>query len=293
MKKRNSYCKFTIEQEKEIIKQYLEEKKSMAFLGKLWKCDPSTIKNILNAYGYAGRSLSEARRNYLNYTLNEKIFEVIESPEQAYWLGVMYSDGYITTKNYTNYFGISVAEKDKEWLEKFKNFLSYNGEIHLYYTSKGAYVENRPYVRLIIGNNKVVEDLKKLGVVEHKTKLLKSLPNIPYMDDFIRGYIDGDGSLAIRLPNLIICGNKEFLEAIAEYFKLPYKLYQDKSIYGLHYNKDCSEYLEKRLYKNASTYLARKYEIAKRSFNSPLTLEDVMEKSLKLRESPESLNNQT
>lgn len=68
--------------------------------------------------------------------------------------------------------------------------------------------------------------------------------------------------------------------AIANYFKLPFKIYQDKSIYGLHYNKDCSEYLEKRLYKNAHYYLQRKYEIAQRSFNSPLTLEDVKENPL-------------
>ena len=38
-------------------------------------------------------------------------------------------------------------------------------------------------------------------------------------------------------------------------------------------------YLEKRLYANANYYLKRKYDIASRSFNSPLTLEDVKENS--------------
>lgn len=280
MEKRYSYCKFTIQEEKEIIRQYQEEKLSMAKLGKIWHCDPSTIKNILNAYGKTGRSLSEARRNFLNYTINENIFETIDNPDKAYWLGVMYSDGYISKKEYTNSFGIAVAEKDAEWLEKFKEFLSYNGNINHYFTSKGSYVENLPYARLVIGNNKIVSDLEKLGVVEHKTKFISKLPDIPYKDDFIRSYIDGDGSLAKRLPHFTISGNKEFLEEIAKYFNLPYSLYTDKSIYSLQYNANCSKYLEKRLYKNAKYYLQRKYEIAQRSFNCPLTLENVMENPL-------------
>ena len=117
--KRFSYCKFTIAQEKEIIDLY-KQGYSMAKLGKLWGCDPSTIKNILKAYGESGRTLSEARRNALGYTISEDIFEDINTPEKAYWLGVMYSDGFIAKTKYTNKFGISVAEKDKVWLEKFK-----------------------------------------------------------------------------------------------------------------------------------------------------------------------------
>lgn len=165
-KKRFPYCKFTIAEEKQIIFSYQEEKKSMAALGKQWKCDPTTIKNILNAYGVSGRTLSEARRNFLNYTINENIFTNIDSPDKAYWLGVMYSDGYIAKAQYTNKFGLSIAEKDIEWLEKFKEFLGYNGEIGHYFTGKTAFVPGLPYVRLLIGNNQIVKDLERWGVVE-------------------------------------------------------------------------------------------------------------------------------
>ena len=205
----------------------------MAALGKEWHCDPTTIKNIMKAYGINGRTLSEARRNYLNYTINENIFTEIDTPDKAYWLGVMYSDGYISKAQYTNKFGISVAEKDKEWLENFKKFLGYNGEIAHYETTKTAFVPGLPYVRLLIGNNQIVKDLEKWGVVEHKTKKINELPNISFLDDFIRGYIDGDGSLAQRLPHITISGNKKFLENIAKYLDLPYYLYEDKSIYSL------------------------------------------------------------
>lgn len=275
-KKRSASFRFTEEQEKQIVIEY-QQGNSMRALGTKYSCSPSTIKNILTRHGTQGRTLSEARRNYLNYTLNENIFEYIDSPEKAYWLGVFYSDGYISKANeYTNYFGISVQASDINWLEKLKKFLNYNGEIKHYFTGDSSFKPNAEYVRLLIGNNKVVSDLEKWGVVEHKTKIINRLPDIQYLDDFIRGYIDGDGSLAKRLPHFAISGNKEFLESIANYFGLPYHLYEDKTIYSLQYNKSCSEYLEKRLYQNAVAYLDRKHEIASRSFNSPIILENII-----------------
>lgn len=274
--KRYSYCKFTIKEEQQIINDYLQGD-SMAAVGRKWNCDPSTVKNILKAYNIQSRNLSQARNNYLKQTLNERAFEEISTPEQAYWLGVMYSDGFISKANkYTNYFGLTVSSKDKEWLGKFKKFLNYNGNIHDYVTGEGSYKPGTEYSRLKIGNNKIVADLERLGVVEHKTKIINKMPNIPFKDDFIRGYIDGDGSLRQDYPHFAICGNYDFLKNMATYLQIPYNIYPDKSIYDLHYNKNESEYLEKRLYKNAHVYLDRKYNIAKRSFHSPITLEDVM-----------------
>lgn len=275
-KKRKASFRFTEEQEKQIIIEY-QQGSSMRTLGTKYSCSPSTIKNILTRHDIQSRTLSEARRNYLNYTINEDIFENIDTPDKAYWLGVFYSDGYISKANdYTNYFGISVQASDIAWLEKLKQFLNYSGEIKHYLTGEGSFKPGAEYVRLLIGNNKIVADLEKWGVVEHKTKVINKLPDIQYLDDFIRGYNDGDGSLAKRLPHFAISGNKDFLESIAKYFNLPYKLYEDKTIYSLQYNKNCSEYLEKRLYKNATSYLDRKYEIATRSFNSPIILEDII-----------------
>ena len=277
--KRFDYCKFTIEQEKNIIKDY-QDGESMAKLGKKYGCDPSTIKNILNAYNIQSRTLSQARRLNLDYTINEQVFEKIDNPDAAYWLGVMYADGYISENQYTNKFGISVQASDKEWLEQFKDFLQYNGAIGEYKVGSSGYKPGTPYVRLLIGNNKIVDDLKKLGVIPHKSKKLDKIPDIDYKLDFIRGYIDGDGSLLHRLPIIQISGTKELLLDIANYLDMPYHLYQDKSIYSLKYNKAQSEYLEKVLYKDSKYHLDRKYQIAQRSFNSPLTLEDVKENSL-------------
>lgn len=275
--KRYSYCKFTIEEEKKIIEEY-KQGSSLARVGKKYQCDPSTVKNILKAYGESTRNYSEARRNALGYKINENCFSV-DTPDSAYWLGVMYSDGYITKANqYTNFFGLAISKKDAEWLEKFKQFLEYSGNIN-YFSSNTSYKKDTKVARLLIGNNKIVSDLEKRGVLEHKTFKLKKIPDTNFKDDFVRGYIDGDGALVKRTPRLIICGTKDFLTSIADYFQLSCKIYKDKSIYNLQYRAEETTYLEKRLYKNAHYYLKRKYEIAKRSFNSPITLEDVMKNS--------------
>ena len=49
--KRFPYCKFTIEEEKQIIKEY-ENGNSLAAVGKKFGCDPSTVKNILKEEPY-------------------------------------------------------------------------------------------------------------------------------------------------------------------------------------------------------------------------------------------------
>ena len=265
MEKRHPCCKFTINEEIKIIQLY-RDGNSLAKIGKQFKCDPTTVKNILKAYNEPSRNLSQARRNYLNYTINENCFSDINNPDSAYWLGVMYSDGFISkTNKYTNYFGLTVSEKDSEWLNQFKDFLQYNGIIK-HYISNTSFKKNTPVAKILIGNNKIVSDLERWGVIEHKTFKISTLPQTIYLDDFIRGYIDGDGSLQKRCAHITIAGTYDFLQNIANYFQLPYNLYKDKTIYSLQYNAKESHYLEKRLYQNAKYYLKRKYSIASRSF---------------------------
>lgn len=267
MAKRNPQCYFDIETEKIICQDYINGLGGAPFLRKKYNApSDSTIYRILKAYNISRRTLSDARRISIGYSINEDSFTNLADSETCYWLGVMYTDGYISkTNKYTNYFGISVQASDKEWLKKFKEYLKYSGEIKEYVETAG-YAPGAKYVRLLIGNNKIVEQLEKLGVVEHKTKVISSIPNIQCTDDFIRGVIDGDGSLRKDYPNVRIVGNHDFLKNIAEYLGYPYTISEDKSIWCLNYNVESSKKIEKRLYENADVYLERKYQIAKRSF---------------------------
>jgi len=266
--KRHSSCRFTILEELQIIEDYENKVGGSTILGRKYGCHPTTIENILKAYGIKLRTLSEARN--IHRTLIEDIFEDIDTPEKAYWLGVMYTDGYISKTNpYTHYFGISVKSSDIEWLENFKKFLNYNGEVKTYKQTVG-YSAGSDYSRLLIGSNKIVASLEKWGVVENKTNKIISMPDINFKEDFIRGVIDGDGSIRKDNHQLRIHGQELFLRSIGDYLGVPYTITPDKSIYCLSYGLPESRKLLNLLYKNSSTYLKRKYELAKEVFMEDL-----------------------
>jgi hypothetical protein len=52
---------------------------------------------------------------------NRHIFDVIDTPEKAYWLGFIIADGYLNDNK--NMLRIKLGNKDKCHLEKFIKFL--------------------------------------------------------------------------------------------------------------------------------------------------------------------------
>lgn len=251
--------KFSLEVEQEIIKQYLSGK-SLRAVGFIYQCSPSTVSNILKRNTVQSRNLSQS--HLVKRELNEEAFHDINSPAQCYWLGVMYSDGYLLDcKTGSKGFGISVKSSDKQWLEQFKEFLQWNGEIKTY-TSNTSFGKVE-YCRILIRSNKIVEDLVSYGCGFRKTFKIEHIPNIPYKEDFIRGVVDGDGSIRANNSKIItISGGYTFLKEIGDYLKEPYSIYVDKSIYGIHFTSLASKRILKRLYQNAVYYLPRKQTLA-------------------------------
>ena len=49
--------------------------------------------------------------------LKEDIFEVIDTPEKAYWLGFLYADGYVQTRGYM--IALTLSSKDKLHIKEF------------------------------------------------------------------------------------------------------------------------------------------------------------------------------
>jgi hypothetical protein len=62
---------------------------------------------------------------------NQNVFDCIDTEEKAYWLGFIFADGYISShipdKKKTYKFELSLSLKDKSHLEKFNQFMRYNG----------------------------------------------------------------------------------------------------------------------------------------------------------------------
>lgn len=171
-----------------IIDKYVNENISLKELGKQFGCSYGTIRNLLNKNGIASKG------NKRGYPRNELFFNLINTPEKAYWLGFMYADGCVHSTNYE----ISINITDLEHVEKFKNAI---GAInHKITTTKKAYGDMKnpkPLYQFSIKDKQLHNDLIKWGCVPQKSLKLKKIPNIPrdYISHFIRGFFDGDGSI--------------------------------------------------------------------------------------------------
>ena len=226
-------------------------------ISKELKMDVNILRKNLKEYGYIDSNIDK--------DINLNSFSKIETEEQAYWLGFMYADGYISNDSNK----VELCIKDFEHLIKFKNFINtrckisekkvkINGKIKIYY-------------RLGFRNKQIHSDLIKCGCKPNKSLILtfpneEILPN-HLIHHFIRGYFDGDGCIhKYEYENSLtvsIVGTKNMLEHIKSIYDFPENKYiMDGKAYEYRIANKSKVYnfLEK-IYNNATIYLERKYEI--------------------------------
>lgn len=142
----------------------------------------------------------------------------------SYWAGFIAADGNIKQPKYgQKILTITLAEKDKEHLEKFKNFLKSNKPIYTFKNGACSFE---------ISSNDICNDLiSNFNLKEKKTfDLLPPNLNKNYALAYIIGYIDGDGCIYINEKDnqidLSITGTESILRYIENNFN---KLTQDTS----------------------------------------------------------------
>lgn len=142
----------------------------------------------------AGVKMRSNKENSRRYFVNHDYFEVIDTEEKAYWLGLMYADGHVVS-SYPKV-GISLHIQDKHHLEKFIKCLDSNYPVNLY--SATTSYGHTEYARIIITSEKMHKDLQRHGVLKHKSNILKFPTTVPnhLLRHFMRGYIDGDGCIS-------------------------------------------------------------------------------------------------
>lgn len=207
----------------------------------------------------------------IKYTFNYNFFDEIDSEEKAYFLGLLYADGYIDTdRGATN---ISLIHTDVGILEKFKKVIQYNGNIQTVIINK-TNLKNcivRPQKRLVFRDKHMTDTLANAGCVQKKSLVLKFpelhiLPKSLY-NHFIRGYFDGDGCISFcgNKPDFQILGTKEFLtyvqNVLVENTGLNFtKIVQRGNFFVLRYSGriNCLK-LRDYIYNDATIYLDRKH----------------------------------
>jgi hypothetical protein len=132
--------------------------------------------------------------------VDEHFFDIIDTEEKAYWLGMLASDGYVRGRGVI---GLSLKISDRGLIERFVKSIKYKGRINVMERVRGSgSIEKCSYVsfRSVV----MKKSLERYGVVERKSKILKiNFTYIPdeFLNHFWRGMIDGDGSLGGELGN--------------------------------------------------------------------------------------------
>lgn len=204
---------------KEIVKEWAEYFNSghtLTETSEFFKVPYKSVVHLLTKDGFRKQSreqtkLRKQRQDSIDY------FKEINTHEKAYFLGLLFSDGYICSTYYdvSKSTGIALQLRDAYILEYFKEKLNLSGKISVYKNS----------AKLVITNIGVYNDLKKLGMVENKSHSEYTIPNIPeeFVNSFILGYFDGDGCITLKKSGAVvvsICGNsKVFFEDLQNILK--------------------------------------------------------------------------
>ncbi len=178
----------------DIVTKYISGK-NCTEIAKDYDITPTAVNGILKRRDIPRRPQSMAQRKY---NLNVNFFDQIDTQEKAYFLGILYADGYNDTNR--NAVNLQLIEPDKEILEKLTNLIQPSKPLQ-YIKIKNERHNN--CFRLVIANKHISQQLVILGCTNNKTFTLKFptflSPNL--FPHFIRGYYDGDGSLNVKTNN--------------------------------------------------------------------------------------------
>lgn len=191
--------------------------------------------------------------------LKIRYFKLIDTKEKAYWLGFLYADGYIETRNSKPFrLGIEIDRKDEILVDRFMQSLGLNPK----------YKKNRKDHKTVLirfVNKFIVSDLLNHGVIPGKSKKIELpvLENDRFYLAFLLGFFDGDGKVG---TTRIVSGSIIFLKQIKDKFNLSNKIYEKNSpgfldgrlIAGHGYSISLGVNLFRKMLRNYSYSLPRK-----------------------------------
>lgn len=224
---------------------------------------PTAIKGLLNRRGYIAKPQSELQRRY---ALNEGFFDYI-GEVQAYFLGILYADGYNNTDR--NTINLSLKESDIDILIRLNTEIGSNRPLQFINVKKYNDNSSNQY-RLVISSKKVSDRVAELGCTKNKTFTI-TFPDYLTQETirhFVRGYMDGDGCIMEMSVNFV--GTLEFCEELATILRgigipNPYIRTRHKErnhnirMIEVSGRRQCKILLD-WVYKDSTIYMLRKFE---------------------------------
>lgn len=203
----------------EIIAKY-NAGKSTVELGKEYGVNPNSIYYRLKKLGINPRGRSQAKRTY---DVVEDFFDLINTQEKAYLLGILYADGCNSTE--ISCIRLILGEQDYDLLQRLckliykcdRPLLKRKGKL---FTDNGKEYLRKDSYCLAISNKHISQQLESYGLVKAKSLKVTFPTCIPdnLLSHFVRGYFDGDGSLSFSSGQIAISilGTENFTETLRD-----------------------------------------------------------------------------
>ena len=212
------------------------------------------------------------------YTFDYRYFKNIDNQNKAYWLGFIYADGCLCKNGRSIGLKISLSIKDKQILEDFKKELNFTGPVRVFKQKKqtGKVFE---YCDIALNHKDTAQDLTNQGVFFNKTSII-TYPNLPQELNrhFVRGFWDGDGTVFMDrtyVRSALVSGSELFVNQIANVIRkntlVSTNVYKDPAKEAWRFritNKKGNKSFYEWLYKDANSYLERKYLIYKKAYGT-------------------------
>ena len=272
-----------IEEFKDAILHEHSEGKSLKEICKVVGFYPDKISKYLKSLGLKPNKYHKTK------WVNEHFFDCIDSEEKAYILGFFIADGCIrdefdkrTGSTYKR-LCFSNSIDDFEIIDKIHSVLCPENKM-LYAHNKSGSLNRKEQIKLQWTSRVMCETLEvEYGIKPRKTMDIEyEFPfnkiDKKYFRDFIRGFIDGDGTIS-KEDIRFVFNSKKFAEQIVEILRNEVYLPNKDVIYDFSYKIDeCNgkttnywrlriptghgkyKFYRKYLYDNATMFLTRKKE---------------------------------
>lgn len=262
-----------------LVEHYINQGKSMADIARENKCSRQTVYRLIKKYGIITRNRSESRIKALEKEkfkdkkkrhINEAFFETSSwSTGMAWVLGLLFADGNMEKSNPV----FRLNQRSPDGLQKVLNLMRSSHMISAKDKMSYKGVISGKIYSFKVWNKKLYNDLLNLGLTPAKSTEMK-FPDVPpkYMNHFIRGLYDGDGSFYInRFDGAIISqyrnGSLDFITAVTDILQkelnIPITIHRNEKFntYYIKIQQKIKELVE-YLYKGAveAIYLTEKYD---------------------------------
>ena len=220
-----------------------------------------TLIRLLRKQGAHIRDNSECQQKH---SCDHRFFQIIQTEQQAYWLGFFTADGSIRPPNII---ALATALRDGAHVRRFATAVETT-----------CPVEDRlnrrwPMTEIAFRSTKMTDDLAQFDVVPNKEQTVP-WPALPshLVRHYLRGEIDGDGSFTTsrRQVSMMVASNRPYLESCQQFLMNEFgfkktKIYKAGKKVGIH----CLRYGGNRqmlpffnwLYEGTTIYLPRKRQL--------------------------------